>query len=284
MTTFSRFSSVVVTIALAVGLLLTAGFGPAHAQTSDRADPGMLPDHPMYFMTSMSESIGTFFTFGEVNQAERSLELSERRLNEARALSAAGKPEEAEKAVGRYQAQLDRALSKAKQAQANGSDVDAVLSDVSGSTRRHQEVLAEVYQNVPQQARPGIERAMEASRRGGVEAGEARPDTPGRSGATGRPESAGPPSHSKGKGPPPSQGQAPDRPGANERPDSPEEDTDQPDRDRPDRERTDEERTDGERTDRDRPDSPGVDARPDRGERGPPDSVETGRPDTTSTR
>lgn len=270
MTVFSRFSSTFVTIAVAAGLLLAAGFGSARAQTSDRAEPGMLPDHPMYFTTSMSESVGTFFTFGEVNQAERSLELSERRLAEARALAANGQPEEAERAVERYQVQLDRALSKAKQAEANGDNAEEFLTGVSEATPRHQKVLAEVYQKVPEQARPGIERAMEASRRGGAQAGNARRGTSGQSKARGLPDSAGPPAHAQGKRPPPSRGQGPpdyanpDRPGADERPDSSAVDTERPDTDRPD--------------------EPGAGARPDRGKRGPPDSVETGRPDSTGGR
>lgn len=204
-----------------LGAVLLATFlfaGAIEAQANDRADPGMLPDHPMYFMKSVSESIGTAFTFGKVNEAERALELSEKRLAEARALAADGKSDEAENAVERYQAELDRALTKAEQARANGDDADEVLTDVSEATSRHQEVLAEVYQKVPEQARPGIERAMEASRRGHARAGKARSGARGGPGARGqgppgdrgRPESAGPPS---------SRGDAPDtdRPDADDR-------------------------------------------------------------------
>lgn len=208
------------TNAVAVPLLATFLLaGAARSQTSDRVDPGMLPDHPMYFIKSMSESIGTFFTFGEVNKAERALQLSEKRLAEARTLAANGKPEEAEKAAERYQVQLDRALTKAGQARANGDDADDVLTAVSEATPRHQAVLAEVYEKVPEQARPGIQRAMEASRRGHAQAREARSGARGRPDAPGRPESAGPP-HRRGQGPPPG---APDtdRPDADERPDRP---------------------------------------------------------------
>ncbi|MDT8436265.1 MAG: DUF5667 domain-containing protein [Gemmatimonadota bacterium] len=49
-----------------------------------------------FFLKSMSESIGTFFTVGEVNKAERALQLSEKRLAEARARAADGKSEETE--------------------------------------------------------------------------------------------------------------------------------------------------------------------------------------------
>lgn len=191
----------VTTKALAAPLLVAFLFaGGAHAQTSDLPDPGMLPDHPLYFAKSFSEGVGTLFTFGEVDEAERAWKLSEKRLAEARALAADGKSEEAGKAVERYEAQLARALTKAEQARAKGDDADVVLGDVSEAAPRHQAVLAEVYEKVPEQARPGIERAMEASRRGHAQAERARsgargrpdapgrPDTPGRRGADDRPD------------------------------------------------------------------------------------------------
>lgn len=210
--------------ALPVALLAAFLFaGTAHAQTSDLEDPGMLPDHPMYFAKSMSESIGTFFTFGEANEAERALELSEKRLAEAHALAAEGKADEAEKAVERYEAQLDRAVTKAERARADGDDGGEALGQVSEATSRHQAVLAEVHQKVPEEARPGIERAMEASKRGHSRAEAARSGARGGPGARGqgppgdrgRPESAGPPDF-RGQGPP----DAPDtdRPDADDRP------------------------------------------------------------------
>lgn len=144
--------------------------GVAQAQTNDLPEPGMLPDSPFYFLKSWSEGIGTFFTFGDVAKAERFLNLSEKRLAEANALVAKGEPEIAEKAIGRYQEQLNRALAKAEEAKANGLDTDEVLAKVSEATLKHQAVLADVYEQVPEQAKPAIERAMQAGMRGHEEA------------------------------------------------------------------------------------------------------------------
>jgi hypothetical protein len=157
---------------LSLTALLTAFLfaGAAHAQTNDLPDPGMLPDSPFSFVESWSEGIGTFFTFGDVARAERHLRLSEERLSEASALANEEKPEAAERAVERYREQLDRALARADEARAEGGDTDEVLADVSEATLRHQAVLADVYEKVPEQARPGIERAMQASMRGHAQA------------------------------------------------------------------------------------------------------------------
>lgn len=190
---------------LGLALLAAALFaGAAHAQqqADDLPDPGMLPDHPLYFMTSAWERVGTFFTFGEASKAERELELAGKRLAEARALAEQGKPEAAERAAERYRKQLDRALSKAEEARAEGEDPEGeALNDVSEATSRHQAVLADVYEKMPEEARPGIERAMEASKRGGERASKAREAAP----RGGRPDSPGrgPP---RGKGPPEDRG------------------------------------------------------------------------------
>lgn len=144
--------------------------GVVQAQTNDLPEPGMLPGNPFYFLKSWSEGIGTFFTFGDVAKAERFLNLSEKRLAEANALVAKGKPEVAERAVGRYQEQLNRALTKAEEAKAKGLDTDEVLAKVSEATLKHQAVLADVYERVPEQAKSAIERAMQAGMRGHEEA------------------------------------------------------------------------------------------------------------------
>jgi hypothetical protein len=144
--------------------------GAVQAQTNDLPEPGLLPDSPFYFVKSWSEGVGTFFTFGDVAKAKRFLNLSEKRLAEAVALVAKGKPEVAEGVMGKYQEHLNRALTKAEEAKTKGLDTDEVLAKVAEATLKHQAVLANVYEKVPAQAKSAIERAMQAGMRGYEEA------------------------------------------------------------------------------------------------------------------
>ncbi|MFH1864026.1 MAG: DUF5667 domain-containing protein [bacterium] len=144
--------------------------GMVQAQISELPEPGVLPDSPFYFVKSWTEGIGTLFTFGDVAKAERFINLSEKRLAEAEALVEKGKPEIAERAIGRYQEHLDRALTKAEEAKTKGLDTDEVLAKVAEATLKHQAVLADVYEKVPEQAKSAIERAMQAGMRGYEEA------------------------------------------------------------------------------------------------------------------
>ena len=140
--------------------------GVAQAQAMELPKPGILPDSPLYLFKSWSEDIGTFFTWGDKAKAERLLYLAEKRLAEANAQVTKGKPEMAEKIISRYQKQLNRALTKAEAAKAKGLDIDEVLTHVSEATLKHQIVLAEVYEKVPEQAKPAIERAMQGGMEG----------------------------------------------------------------------------------------------------------------------
>lgn len=152
-------------------LLITAlsGFlfsGVAQAQTSDLPDPGLLPNHPLYFLKSWGEAVGTFFTLGDVAKAGHYLLLAERRLAEAKALTDKDKPEAAERVLERHQEQLDRSLEVAERAKDKGLDIDEVLAEVAEATLRHQTVLVKIYEKVPAKARPAIERAIERSMKG----------------------------------------------------------------------------------------------------------------------
>lgn len=144
-------------------ILVFAGVG--QAQSNGLPAPGMLPDHPLYFLKHSSESIGTLFTFGALADAERSLQLAEKRLAEVSALVAKGEPAVAERTIDRYEELLERALARAEEANAEGVDTDRLLARASVATLRHQAVLADVYERVPEAARPGIERAMQAGMR-----------------------------------------------------------------------------------------------------------------------
>lgn len=154
-------------------LTLLLFVGAASAQNNSLPDPGMLPSNPFYFIKGWSEAIGTFLTFDEVNKVERFLNLSETRLAEANALLEENEVDLADEAIERYQVQLNQALAQAEQARMSGLDTDDVLAKVSEATLRHQEVLADVYNKVPDQAKPAIERAMQAGMRGYEESLEA---------------------------------------------------------------------------------------------------------------
>jgi len=140
------------------------------AQEAELPAPGLTPDSAFYFLESFFESIGTFFTFGDVAKAERYAKLAAERVAEAKAVVDKGKPEAAEKALKRYEVQLKRALAKADQARAKGKDVSEVTEIVAEATSKHFAVLDEVLERVPVEAKEAIMKAKEISKIGQMNA------------------------------------------------------------------------------------------------------------------
>jgi len=154
-------------ITLTLALLFSVGFaGNVLAQEIELPDAGLTPDSPFYFLERISEGIGTFFTFGDLNKATRYAALAAKRVAEAEAVVEKGKPEYAQKALARYEAQLNKALAKVESAKNKGEAVEEVTESVAEATTKHLAVLDEVLGKVPEEAKEGIEKARTASMAG----------------------------------------------------------------------------------------------------------------------
>ncbi len=153
-------------------LLFSLGVGVL-AQETELPDPGLTPDSPFYFLEIIAESIGTFFTFGDLKKAERYATLAAERLAEAQAVVNKGKPELAEKTLERYRMQLQNSIARAEKAQAKGKNTEEVMARVGRATSKHLEVLAEVYEKVPEEDKGIVENAMKVSVKGHGKAVEA---------------------------------------------------------------------------------------------------------------
>ncbi len=154
---FIIFSSV---IALSL-ILLT----PVLAKDFSLPDISLTPDNPFYFLKSWKESIQTFFTFGLENKAKQYLHLAGVRLAEYQKMMEIGKIEIAGKTLNKYQDQLNRALEKANELKQQGKDIKDLTQGISQIIPQSLEILQNNLQKVPEQARKGIENAIENSKK-----------------------------------------------------------------------------------------------------------------------
>lgn len=154
-------------ISLLLAVLVLGGLvGGALAQETELPEPGLTPDSPFYFLEIISEGIGTFFTFGDLKKAERYAALAAERVAEVQAVVEKGKPEFTEKALKRYEEQLNRSLARAERAKAKGLNVEKVTETVAETSGKHLAVLEEVLEKVPEEAKESIVKAKEASMNG----------------------------------------------------------------------------------------------------------------------
>jgi len=129
-------------------------------------DPGLLPDSQFYFLKSWWEDIELAFTFNEVKKAELLDKFASRRLIEIQKLLEKGEDSLAEQHMEKFRNRVEKLQQQVEKAQNKGKDVDALIEKLEANSLRQQEVLAEVYENVPEQAQEAILQAMEHSAEG----------------------------------------------------------------------------------------------------------------------
>lgn len=154
-------------ISLLIALLVLVGFvGGTLAQETELPDPGLTPDNPFYFLESISEGIGTFFTFGDLKKAARYAVLAAERVAEAETVVEKGKPEFAEKAFKRYENQLNKSIARAERAMAEGKSVKKVTETIAEGTGKHLTVIEGILEKVSVRAKEAATKAKEVSMTG----------------------------------------------------------------------------------------------------------------------
>ena len=131
---------------------------------------GITPDSWMYGFKRFFEGIDLFFTFDDVAKAEKHLKYAELRLAEAKEMTEKGKPEFVDDLIEEYEDNLEKANEISKIAQQIGKNVTKVTELVAVATSIHMDVLENVLEKVPEQAKPSIQRAITSSKRGNEEA------------------------------------------------------------------------------------------------------------------
>ena len=163
-------------------------------------EPEMLPDDPLYQAKRQMETARLKASFDPLEKATLHTKYAKERLAEVKAMISKGKPEFVGGLVKDYEKAIGGATDEINRAQAQGRDVSEALEAVERSTKKHTEVLTDLLDKVPEQAKPAIRHAIEVSKRGRnialdtlgkIQRGEipaGRPEGIGRPEGLGRPE------------------------------------------------------------------------------------------------
>ncbi|MFO8015604.1 MAG: DUF5667 domain-containing protein [Candidatus Woesearchaeota archaeon] len=128
-------------------LALMAMMAVPVAAQPELPDPGMTPDSPFYFLDRVSD----MFQSKEAVADEKAAEIV--------AMAQEGNERAMAKAEGRYQKAMEN-----RQKEADGDENEA--EEVARQASNHLSVLARVREQVPEQARAGIDRALTESANG----------------------------------------------------------------------------------------------------------------------
>lgn len=141
---------------------------PAFASAATNA--GVKPGSFWYRFDIAFEKINLFFTFNPEGKARKALQYADERLAEAEAVAESNNNTDAVKtAISNYESNIAFAAEKSKDV-SEKEKAEALLTTISDSTSKHQEILADVLAKVPDEAKEAITKAIEASRKGQEEA------------------------------------------------------------------------------------------------------------------
>lgn len=143
------------------------------AQEVELPSPGLTPDSPFYFFDTLGEKIAMFFTFGAEKKAEKALKFAEEKLAEVKVMVEKNRTKAVEKATQKYQDFLNVANIKIQEAKEKGKDVEELVILITEKILKHQEVLVDVFEKVPEEAKTAIQKAIEISTKGSEEAVQA---------------------------------------------------------------------------------------------------------------
>lgn len=130
------------------------------------AYPGILPDHPLYFLKMIRDRIWLFLTTDVVKKAELYLLFADKRLGASQALIEGNKHDLGVSTATKAEKYLELAIGQAERAKQAGRDTAAFYETLSKATRKHEEVLLGVIDKVPQEARTVLESALDYAHRG----------------------------------------------------------------------------------------------------------------------
>lgn len=141
-------------VILAVVLSLSAVGGTAYAAQDS------LPGDALYSAKLSAEGL-MMLQGDDVSRVERTLNFADKRVREMVALIAEGRPEDLDLAVEKYCYTLNVTLTRMEEALNKGRSVAGdIASLVANTVAQHLSTLDELYDMVPDEAKPAIERAM----------------------------------------------------------------------------------------------------------------------------
>jgi len=154
-----RFNMVAIIVAVVLAISALGG-GTAYASQ------GSLPGDVLYPVKLGTEQARLVLAANDVDKAELYLTFATSRVEEMTALVERGRPEKVDIAVNGYDKAMAMATQKMEAASGKGLGIADISESVGEATSNHLSTLDEVYERVPDEAKPAIERAREVSMNG----------------------------------------------------------------------------------------------------------------------
>jgi len=124
--------------------------------------PGILPDHPLYFLKVLRDRILDILIQDPIKRIEFNLLMADKRLNMGIFLMEKGKPVLAETTVSKGEKYFLKVIEEIKKAKDLGREVDQqLLAKLKTASFKHEEVILELLEKAPDEQKVGFNSSLE---------------------------------------------------------------------------------------------------------------------------
>ena len=148
-------------------IILSLFFGiTTLAQENALPDPGLTPGNPFYFLDTLGEKLGMFFTFGAEKKVEKAMKYAKEKLAEAKAMAEQNKVQALKKAGQKYQGYLALFFKKGGEASEAGRDLTELEKKAKLKSLDYLIILSDTYERISEEkAKVEIDNFRNASRK-----------------------------------------------------------------------------------------------------------------------
>jgi len=138
--------------------------GVASAQdVNNLPDAGITPDSSLYVFDGLFEKLSLMLTFNQEKKVAKELRYAEERLAEVQEMIQSQKMQKLEVVLLNYEKLMDKVQERLQDKSANKQVGEKAKENIKQRSQNHLRVLSEVYDNVPVQAKKGVESALKNS-------------------------------------------------------------------------------------------------------------------------
>ena len=110
--------------------------------------PGLLPDHPLYFLKTARERVMSFFISNPLKKAEFDLLQADKRVRSSEMLVAKGKINLAQSTFSKGENYFGESLNDIKQAKSQGMRINEFAQKLKYANLKHKETLSDIIDSL----------------------------------------------------------------------------------------------------------------------------------------
>ncbi|HSW48513.1 MAG TPA: DUF5667 domain-containing protein [Candidatus Saccharimonadales bacterium] len=110
--------------------------------------PGLLPDHPLYFLKTGRDRVMAFFISNPLKKSEFDLLQADKRVWSSQMLVDKGKINLAESTFSKAENYFEESINNAKQAKSQGMHIEEIVKKLKDANLKHKEVLIEIVNSL----------------------------------------------------------------------------------------------------------------------------------------